>query len=86
MTTSCAFQGQKLNLHLASLSFSPHASVRGPAENDVVMLLLDEIMVDGFITEGEPLLITQPADLIAEVEDRVSEHLRGVLFRSGLQY
>lgn len=59
--------------------------MRGPAENDVVMLLLDEIMVDGFITEGEPLLIAQPADLIAEVEDRVSEHLR-VLFRSGLQY
>ena len=47
----------------------------GPAENDVVMLLLDEIMVDGFVTEGEPLLITQPADLIAEVEDWVSEHL-----------
>lgn len=39
------------------------------------MLLLDEIMVDGFVTEGEPLLITQPADLIAEVEDWVSEHL-----------
>lgn len=55
-------------MHLASFSLSTSASVRGSPENDVVYLLLDEILVDGFVTQGEPLLLTQPADLIAEAE------------------
>ncbi|CAK9072439.1 unnamed protein product, partial [Durusdinium trenchii] len=61
-------EGQLLNMHLASFSLSTSASVRGSPENDVVYLLLDEILVDGFVTQGEPLLLTQPADLIAEAE------------------
>ena len=63
-------QGHLLNMHLGAFSFSSAASVRGCPENDVVLKLLDEILVDGFITQGDPLLLTQPADLLAEVEDR----------------
>lgn len=55
-------------MHLASFSFSASSTVRGVAENDVVLLLVDEIMVDGFVTQGEALLVTQPADLLTEVE------------------
>lgn len=62
------FEGTLLNMHLAAFSFSKNASIRGPPEHDTVRLLLDEILLDGFITQGEPLLITQPADIIAESE------------------
>ena len=66
-----ALQGPQLKLHLGSFSFSANASVRGNSENDVVFLLPDEILQDGFITQGDPVLITQPADLLTEVEDIV---------------
>ena len=50
--------------------------MRGVAENDVVLLLVDEIMVDGFVTQGEALLVTQPADLLTEVEaSNFSKHV-----------
>lgn len=71
-------------MHLASFSFSASATVRGPPENDTVFLLMDEILVDGFITQGEPLLVTQPADLVAEVEDSWS-HVVGNLGWIGFQ-
>lgn len=45
---------------------------------------MDEILVDGFITQGEPLLVTQPADLVAEVEDSWS-HVVGNLGWIGFQ-
>lgn len=64
-------QGPQLNMHLASFSFSALASVRGCPENDVVSLLTDEILMDGFVSQGEPILVTQPADLVADVEDGV---------------
>lgn len=67
--------GTLLNMHLAAFSFSKTASIRGPPEHDTVRLLLDEILLDGFITQGEPLLITQPADIIAE-----NEASGGILF------
>ena len=66
-----SWQGALLRMHLGSFSFSTAASVRGCPENDVVLKLMDEIMVDGFVTQGDPLLLTQPADLLAEVEDRL---------------
>ena len=30
---------------------------------------MDEILLDGFVTQGEPLLVTQPADLLAELTE-----------------
>lgn len=45
--------------------------MRGPAENDVVRLLIDEILTDGFVTSGEPLLVTQSADLLSEIQEQV---------------
>ena len=68
---SLALQGPLLNLHLGSFSFSSAASVRGISENDVVFRLVEEILQDGFITQGDPILVTQPADLLAEAEDYV---------------
>ena len=64
-----ALQGTTLHMHLAAFSFSKLASIRGPPEHDTVRLLLDEILLDGFITQGEPLLITQPADLMADLSE-----------------
>ena len=42
--------------------------MRGTPENDVVDLLVDQILTDGFITNGDPLLVTQPPELLAEAE------------------
>lgn len=61
-------------MHLASFSFSTLASVRGCPENDTVFLLMDEILLDGFVSQGEPILVTQPADLVAEVEVGLQQH------------
>ena len=32
---------------------------QSPAENDVVYLMMDEILTDGFVTSGEPLMLLQ---------------------------
>lgn len=65
-------EGRLHNLHLASFSFAKGASIRGPAEHDTVRLLLDEMLLDGFVTQGEPLLVTQPAELLAELTEALA--------------
>ena len=46
-------------LHPAVFSYSLEASVKGPAENDTVLLLVEEILQDGFVTGGDVLLVIQ---------------------------
>lgn len=52
-------QAQSFMVHPAAFSYAHEASIKGPAENDVINLLVDEILQDGFVTSGEPLLLLQ---------------------------
>ena len=46
-----------LALHPAMLSFAAVSSIKGPPEANVVEKLTEQIVLDGFITSGDPLLI-----------------------------
>ena len=52
--------------------------MKGPAENDVVLLLVEEILQDGFVTGGDPLLLIQSTalnDVAAKAAQWVSKQL-----------
>lgn len=50
-------------LHVGAFSFLPAASLKLPLGGDVANKLAEEIMLDGFVTSGEPLLVTLPEQL-----------------------
>ncbi|CAK9032260.1 unnamed protein product [Durusdinium trenchii] len=58
---------ETLRIHPASFAFLDSATVRGPAESDVVMKLAEEILKDGLVTAGEALLLPQSEALTKEV-------------------
>ena len=58
-----ALQTKTFIVHPACFSYVPESSVKGPAENDVVNLMMEEILTDGFITSGEPLMLLQSIGL-----------------------
>ena len=59
--------GESLCFHLAQLDFSEQASFRGPPAQRTCCLLASEILTDGFVTKGDPLLAT-PAFAIGFVK------------------
>ena len=72
---------EALKLHLGMFSFNEKASVRGDPENDTVLRLCQEFCVDGFISASEPVLITQPAELLQLTsEDFCVLHLKSFVF------
>jgi hypothetical protein len=46
-----------LKLHISMLSWDEKSSLKGPPEAKVAIALADQIMSDGFMTSGEPLLV-----------------------------
>ena len=50
-------------LHISAFSFLPTASLKLPPGSDVANKLAEEIMLDGFVTSGEPVLVTLPEQL-----------------------
>ena len=46
-------------VHLTSCGFEEDCSLRPPTAQETAELLVDEIMADGFITSGQPLLVLQ---------------------------
>ena len=60
-------RAETLRVHPASFAFLDNATVRGPAEADVVTKLAEEILLDGLVTAGEALLLTQSTQLTDEV-------------------
>ena len=50
---------------LFSYAYAQESSIKGPAENDVVVLMVEEILKDGFMTAHEPLLLVQSEALNA---------------------
>lgn len=54
-------------------SYAAGASVKGPAENDVVNLMVEEILKDGFVTANEPLLLVQTDGLNLTAQEAGSE-------------
>ena len=57
---------QPIILHVSCLSFDRAASLKLPPGKNVAMALCEEMVTDGFVTSGEPLLITVPAALLAQ--------------------
>jgi hypothetical protein len=52
---------------VATLGWAPGVvSIKPSAENFVVTKLVEQILVDGFVTNGEPLLVSQPEVLQGE--------------------
>ena len=52
--------------------------MKGPAENNVVLLLVEEILQDGFVTGGDPLLLIQSTalnDVVTKAAQWVSKQL-----------
>jgi hypothetical protein len=45
-------------VHLASLDFTQNCSLKGPPSLKVSLQLLEEIVTDGFVSAGEPILVT----------------------------
>lgn len=64
-------------LHPAVFSYAPEASVKGPAENDIVRLMMEEILTDGFVTSGEPLLVIQ-SELLSQGPPQASNLTNGI--------
>ncbi|CAK9055719.1 unnamed protein product [Durusdinium trenchii] len=56
-------QAQSFRVHPAMFSYAAESSIKGPAENDTVLLMLEEILTDGFMTANEPLLLIQSETL-----------------------
>ena len=61
--------GPSLTLHPASLGWGPGCAVKGPTESSVALELCEHILADGFDCNNNRLLVTQPADLVAQRED-----------------
>ena len=64
-----------LMMHPAVFSYDMRSSVKGPSENDTVTALADEILKDGFVTAGDPILVTL-SDLRVEKPDEDSSNLQ----------
>ena len=47
-------------LHIACFSFDADASTNMPPGQSTALALADEILTDGFLTQHEPLLVSQP--------------------------
>ena len=64
-------------------SYAAESSIKGPAENDTVLLMLEEILTDGFMTANEPLLLIQSETLAkGHPEARCQIHEKEKLFTS----
>ena len=66
----CA-QSKMLTLHPTSLGFGSWATVRGPVENVVAFELLDDILAHGFRTATEPVMVTQPSEMMGSTLPKV---------------
>ena len=57
-------------MHVAQLGFDSKCSIKGPPNNIKVKELIGHYLVDGFATMLEPLVVTQPAELLAVTQQR----------------
>ena len=53
------------NVHVLALGFDSECSVKPPAGQNVVMKIMEQILLEGFVTSGEPLLVSQPPELLS---------------------
>ena len=53
-----------MNVHIAAFSFDIEASLRPYPNIEVFGILLREYLQDGFVTSSEPLIVTQPRELM----------------------
>ena len=58
-------QGGQVRLSLASFNFQPESTLQAEPDNAKVMELCEHILTDGFLSSEEPLLCTQPAELLS---------------------
>ena len=58
--------GDKASIHIAMFSFSEHASAKSAPEMLVTMKLVEQVVLDGFITLMDELKITMPHALLQD--------------------
>ena len=80
-----ALQAEYFLVHPACFSYLAESSVKGPAENDVVFLMMEEILTDGFITSGEPLMLLQSHGL-SNGSPQVSCYAKLIIWEVGSQF
>eukprot|EP00438_Fugacium_kawagutii_P012481 Skav236403 [mRNA] locus=scaffold1702:119198:123414:- [translate_table: standard] len=56
----------RVKLHAACLGFSVKSSIKGAPNNVKVKEMISFYLLDGFVTSLEPLVVTQPADLLVQ--------------------
>ena len=72
-----------IHLHVACLSWLLDASVKWPTEWETAMNLQEEVLLHGFVTAGEPLRVTQVAELVTGAANlNLPKLARGVLAAS----
>ena len=61
-------QTPALIFHVSCFGFDAKCSMKPYPSYEVTDKILDEVMMDGFITNGDPLLLTQPPSLIEHLQ------------------
>ncbi len=56
-------------MHISTFSFQTKASVKPPPGKNLALLLVDQYLNEGFVTSGDPLLITQPHGFESNMDD-----------------
>ena len=73
-------------VHLASLDFTQNCSLKGPPSLKVSLQLLEEIVTDGFVSAGEPILVTAiPKDTVPDGPWK-QDHLHDIIGAFGLGF
>ena len=82
----CA-QTKLLTFHPRSLGFGQLCTMRGPVENNVACELIDDIVTHGFRSGTEPVLVTQPAEMLQDhlprVDGATSHHCCSLAYYKG---
>ena len=68
-----------LVVHISNLSFEERASTKQPPGREVCMKLVNEMCCDGFISSGDPLLLTKPQGLMTHVAPWCKEVQKEIL-------
>jgi hypothetical protein len=56
-------------MHISTFSFQTKASVKPPPGKNLALQLVDQYLNEGFVTSGDPLLITQPHGFESNMDD-----------------
>ena len=74
-----------LKLHISKLGYAIECSLKPYPGNDIFELLIEQYLMDGFVTSGDPLFVVQPFELETNLIDVPTEPLQLAPFSLGYQ-